>query len=42
MLFVLKVSKINKRKAIIEALQEHEIVKSMIVKKKNKAFAKYL
>jgi hypothetical protein len=40
--FVKKVSSVNKRKALIEALNEHEEIKSAIVKKKNIAFAKYL
>ena len=34
--FVKRVSTIHKRKAMIEALQEHEIIKSAIVKNKNK------
>lgn len=45
MSFVKKVSSINtnnKRKAIIAALQEHEMIKTAIVKNKNKAIAKYL
>lgn len=40
--FVKKVSSISKRKDLISALQEHENVKAAIVKKKNKAIAKYL
>jgi hypothetical protein len=40
--FVKKVFSVNKRKAMISALQEHENIKSAIVKKKNKAIAKYL
>lgn len=40
--FVKKVSSISKRKNLIAALQEHENVKTAIVRKKNKAFAKYL
>jgi hypothetical protein len=40
--FVKKVAKINKKKLLIEALQEHETIKTAILKKKNKAFAKYL
>lgn len=40
--FVKKVSTINKRTQLIEALQEHETIKSAIVKSKNKAIAKYL
>lgn len=42
MSFVKKVSTISKRKAMIEALQEHELVKTAILKNKNKAIAKYL
>jgi hypothetical protein len=40
--FVKKVSSITKPKAIIAALQEHENLKASIVKRKNKAIAKYL
>jgi hypothetical protein len=40
--FVKRVSTIKKRKDIIAALEEHESVKAAIVKKKNKAIAKYL
>ncbi len=40
--FVKKVISVKKRKEMIAALQEHENMKSAIVKKKNKAFAKYL
>ncbi|MBC7720765.1 MAG: hypothetical protein H7068_02010 [Pedobacter sp.] len=40
--FVKKVSTISKRKALIAALQEHETIKEVIVKNKNKAIAKYL
>jgi hypothetical protein len=40
--FVKKVSSINKPKALIAALQEHENAKSAIIKRKNKAIAKYL
>ena len=40
--FVKKVFSINKRKEMISALQEHENIKSAIVKRKNKAIAKYL
>lgn len=40
--FVKKVSSISKRKNLIAALQEQENVKTAIVRKKNKAFAKYL
>jgi hypothetical protein len=40
--FVKKVSAISNHKTMIEVLQEHENIKAAIVKKKNKAFAKYL
>lgn len=40
--FVKKVSSISKPKALIAALQDHENVKASIVKRKNKAIAKYL
>ncbi len=40
--FVKKVFSINKPKEMISALQEHENIKASIVKKKNKAIAKYL
>lgn len=40
--FVKKVSALSKPKEIIEALQEHENMKAAIVKRKNKAIAKYL
>lgn len=40
--FVKKVSSVSKPKEIILALQEHEEMKAAIVKKKNKAIAKYL
>jgi len=40
--FVKKVSTVNKRKALLAALQEHETIKNSIVKNKNKAIAKYL
>jgi hypothetical protein len=40
--FVKNVSKISKKKQLIEALQEHDMLKSSILKNKNKAFAKYL
>ena len=40
--FVKKVSTVHKTKALITALQEHENVKTSIVKRKNKAIAKYL
>jgi hypothetical protein len=40
--FVKKVVSIKNPKAMLSALQEHEQVKSAIVKKKNKAIAKYL
>jgi hypothetical protein len=42
MSFVKKVSNVKKPKAMIVALQEHEQLKKAIVKKKNKAIAKYL
>lgn len=40
--FVRKVSSVNKLKAMIAALQEHEAIKVSIVKNKNKAMTKYL
>jgi hypothetical protein len=40
--FVKKVSSIRKPKALIATLQNHENLKASIVKKKNKAIAKYL
>ncbi len=40
--FVKKVSFVSKPKALIAALQEHENMKALIIKKKNKAIAKYL
>ena len=40
--FVKKVSSISKPKALIAALKEHENLKASIVKRKNKAIAKYL
>ena len=40
--FVKKVFSVNKPKELISALQEHENIKASIVKKKNKAIAKYL
>lgn len=40
--FVKKISSVTKRKEMLAALQEHEILKAGIVKNKNKAFAKYL
>jgi len=40
--FVKKVSSVRKPKALIAALQEHENLKASIVKRKNKAIAKYL
>jgi hypothetical protein len=40
--FVTKVSSVKKPKALIAELQEHENVKASIIKKKNKAIAKYL
>lgn len=40
--FVKTVSFVSKPKALIAALQEQEHIKKAIVKKKNKAIAKYL
>jgi len=40
--FVKKVSTVSKPKAMLAALQEHEDLKTAIVKKKNKAIIKYL
>ncbi len=40
--FVRKVSTINKSKSLLAALQDHENLKDSIVKRKNKAIAKYL
>jgi len=40
--FVKKVFSLNKPKEMIAALQEHENIKAAIVKRKNKAIAKYL
>ena len=40
--YVKKISKINKRTQLIEALQQHETMKAAIVKNKNKAISKYL
>ena len=40
--FVRKVSSVRKTKALIAALQEDENLKTSIVKRKNKAIAKYL
>ena len=40
--FVKKVSSVRKSKALIVALQEHENLKNSIVKRKNKAIARYL
>lgn len=40
--FVKNVAKISKKKQLIEALQEHEMLKASILKNKNKAFTKYL
>jgi hypothetical protein len=42
MSFVKKVSSIRKRKELITALEEHEVLKKAIVKNKNKAISKYL
>jgi len=40
--FVKKVSTVRKTKSLITALQDDENLKASIVKKKNKAIAKYL
>lgn len=40
--FVKKVSSVSKTKALIAALQDDENLKASIVKRKNKAIAKYL
>jgi hypothetical protein len=40
--YVKKVSSIRKHKALIAVLQDHENLKASIVKRKNKAIAKYL
>ncbi len=40
--FVKKVTSIRKKKALIASLQEHENTKDSMVKRKNKAIAKYL
>lgn len=40
--FVKKVSSIRNPKALIATLQDHENLKASIVKRKNKAIAKYL
>ena len=40
--FVKKVSAVRKTKALIAVLQEDENLKASIVKRKNKAIAKYL
>jgi hypothetical protein len=40
--FVKKVSSINKKAKLIKALEEHEMLKTSILKNKNKAIAKYL
>ena len=40
--FVRKVSSVRKTKSLIAALQEDENLKASIVKRKNKAIAKYL
>jgi exoribonuclease II len=40
--FVKKVSSIRKSKALIAILQDHENLKDSIVKRKNKAIARYL
>lgn len=40
--FVKKVSSVSKTKALIAALQDDEYLKASIVKRKNRAIAKYL
>ena len=40
--YVKRVSIVQKRKDMIVAIEEHESIKSLIVKRKNKAMAKYL
>ena len=40
--FVKKVSSVRKSKSIIAVLQDHENLKASIVKRKNKAIARYL
>jgi hypothetical protein len=40
--FVKKVSSVRKTKALISALQDDENLKASIVKRKNRAIAKYL
>ncbi len=40
--FVKKVSSVHKTKALIAALQDDQNLKASIVKRKNKAIAKYL
>ncbi len=40
--FVRKVSSVRKSKTLIAVLQEHENLKASIVKRKNKAIARYL
>jgi hypothetical protein len=40
--FVRKVSSVRKSKALIATLQEHENLKTSIVKRKNKTIARYL
>ena len=40
--FVKKASSVSKSKQLIAVLQEHENMKASIVKRKNKAIAKYL
>lgn len=40
--FVKKVSSVQKTKSLLAALQDDENVKASIVKRKNKAIAKYL
>ena len=40
--FVKKISSVSKSKSLIAALKDHENLKDSIVKRKNKAIAKYL
>ncbi len=40
--FVRKVSSVRKSKTLIAVLQEHENLKASIIKRKNKAIARYL
>lgn len=40
--FIKKVSPVTRKQDLLLALQEHEAIKKSILKKKNKAFLKYL